>query len=102
MFFNSLSEEDVTVYNGTTAVSLGSVLSTGMTVSTSDGTSYTIIVAGDVTCDGKLDVSDISEILSHIRGDAVLEQPPLDAAAEAGGNDSINILAATAMLNLLL
>jgi hypothetical protein len=102
MFFNSLSEEDVTVYNGTTAVSLGSVLSTGMTVSTSDGTSYTIIVAGDVTCDGKLDVSDISEILLHIRGDAVLEQQPLDAAAEAGGNDSINILTATAMLNILL
>jgi hypothetical protein len=38
----------------------------------------------------------------HIRGEALLEESPLDAAAEAGGSDNINILTATAMLNILL
>ena len=102
VFFRSFDEKDVSVYKGDTRVSEGTVLSTGMTVSTADGKSYVIIIAGDTTCDGIVNVSDISEVLSHVRGSVSLDSSALDAAAEAGGNSNINILTATAMLNMLL
>jgi hypothetical protein len=102
VFFRSFDEKDVSVYKGDTRVSDGTVLSTGMTVSTADGKSYVIIIAGDTTCDGIVNVSDISEVLSHVRGSVSLDSSALDAAAEVGGNKNINVITATAILNMLL
>lgn len=61
----------VTVYNGSTAVSSGN-LATGMTVKLSNGTTSTIVVIGDVNGDGKITITDVVKLQSHVVGKATL------------------------------
>ena len=66
------------VYSGTTQVTEG-LLATGMTATTG-GRTYTLVVTGDANGDGKVTITDVVALQSHVVGKQTLE----GAYAKAG------------------
>ncbi|MBE7065412.1 MAG: hypothetical protein E7384_06340 [Ruminococcaceae bacterium] len=76
------------------------VIATGMVV-TAGSTSYTMIVSGDVDCDGEVTVSDAAATLSAVRGYTTISAVQKAAVKECSKNtsSSMNILDVMAILN---
>ncbi len=75
---SSLTGKGYTVYNGSSKVT-GGDLATGMTAVTGN-TSVTVVVTGDVNGDGKLSITDVVKLQSHVVGKSSLS----GAYAKAG------------------
>ena len=86
--------------NGETA-SDTAVLATGMTVTVNSAT-YTVVIKGDVDCDGSVTIADAASAMSALKGKTALSSAGRDAVAELSGNTkSLNILDIMTILNCL-
>lgn len=94
-----LNASSVSVTKDGAAVSANAVLCTGMTI-TAGTKSYTVVVKGDVDCDGSATVADASAVMASLRGSATLSKASIDAAAECSGNKgALSILDVMAVLS---
>ena len=75
--------------SGNVSYSEADIIKTGMTLTLSDGTTYTAVVYGDVSGDGKINSADLLKIRQHLLGTASLSGAYLEAAKVAG-NDNVN------------
>lgn len=80
---------NVTVYSGNTVVTSGNI-ATGMTVKLSNGTTSTIVVTGDVNGDGKITITDVVKLQSHVVGKAALSGA-YSSAADINSDGKITI-----------
>lgn len=69
----------ITIYSGSTVISSGNV-ATGMTAKLSNGTTTTIVVTGDASGDGKITITDVVKLQSHVVGKITLSGAYLSAA----------------------
>ena len=90
----------ITDANGN-ALAANATLASGMKL-TVDGTSYDVVVKGDVDCNGGVNIVDVQAALNHLRGTETLEGAGYEALAIVNGSADCNILAATALLNQVL
>ena len=65
------------------------IIKTGMTLTLDDGTSYTVVVYGDLSGDGKINSADLLKLRQHLLGTSTLSGAYLEAA-KVNGNDTIN------------
>lgn len=84
----SISQMNSTVYSNGKVVTSGN-LATGMTT-TVDGKEYTISVKGDPSGDGKVSVTDVVKLQSHLLNKATLSGAYLKAA-DFNGDDKVTI-----------
>lgn len=92
---SGIQEKDyVAVYTGNTQVSGDTPVSTGMTVKLLDGStvkrSVTVVVTGDVNGDGKITVTDMLNIKSHLLGKSALANAYAQAA-DCNGDGAVSI-----------
>ncbi|MBO5417153.1 MAG: SH3 domain-containing protein, partial [Clostridia bacterium] len=90
----------ITDANGN-ALAAGATLASGMKL-TVDGTSYDVVVEGDVDGNGGINIVDVQKALEHLRGTNTLDGAAYEALAMVNGSADCNILAATALLNQVL
>ena len=79
----------VTVYDGKTAVSSTATICTGMTAVV-DNKSYTLVVKGDVNGDGRITITDVVALQSHILDKKALTDAYKEAA-DLNGDGKITI-----------
>lgn len=84
----SVSQIDSTVYSGNTVVTSGR-LATGMTT-TIDGVEYTFSITGDLSGDGKISVTDVVRLQSHLLNKTPLKGAYL-VAAELNNDEKVTI-----------
>ena len=90
----------ITDANGN-ALAADATLASGMKL-TVDGTSYDVVVEGDVDGNGGINIVDVQKALEHLRGTNTLDGAAYEALAMVNGSADCNILAATALLNQVL
>ncbi len=96
-----LNASSVTITKDGVAVSSTAVIATGMVV-TSGSTTYTIVVKGDVDCDGEVTIDDAAAAMAGLRGTTTLSSASKDAAKEVSGKTgALSILDIMALLKAL-
>lgn len=81
--------KNVTVYDGDRPLSDEALLGTGMTAVV-NGKSYILVVKGDLNGDGKLTITDLVSLQSHLVGKSVLTGA-YQEAADLNGDGSVSI-----------
>jgi hypothetical protein len=66
------------------------------------GSVYKIVISGDTNGNGNVEVSDVQNVINHIRVGDVMSAAELDALAAAVGDTNCNILSVTKLLNDIL
>ena len=84
----SVSQMDGTVYSGGKVVSSGN-MATGMVVKTASG-EYTVAVTGDTSGDGKITVTDVVKLQSHLLNKNNLSGAYLEAG-DLNGDSKVSI-----------
>ncbi len=91
----------VTITKDGAAVDSTAVIATGMVV-TAGSTTYTVVVKGDVDCDGTVTIADAAAAMAGLRGTTTLSSASKDAAKEVSGKKgTLSILDVMALLNAL-